>query len=389
MKKVIYYKTCMLKLGLFQAIIVKSRRLLQSAHIAFLILLLTLHIFSPSSIFAVCIYGNCTNGHGTSTWPNGQKYVGEFKDGKANGQGIYTWPNGQKYVGEFRNNKSDGQGIYTWPNGQKYVGEFRDDKSDGQGIYTWPTWQKYVGEFRDDNFNGHGNETYPDGSKYEGEFRDGQRNGQGTLTGSDGEKYEGEFKNDKPNGQGNETYPDRGRNVGEFRDDKPSVNGTLRTLINWYIVFGGIFFFIVVTLIFLWYRNTANNNQKDNSYSTSGFSNKEDYETFKLSKMDQNKNISQNKNTFKEAVPDQQSLENDADINRCYQVLQLKPGVSKEEIRGAYKTLLIVWDSHKRTDYPTLQKRAQETIKEIDEAYEKLILHMAAESSAAKQVSSD
>jgi len=146
----------------------------------------------------------------------------------------------------------------------------------------------------------------------------------------------------------------------------------------------------VVTLIFLWYRNAVNNNQKDNSRSTSGFSSKEEYETFKLSEMNQNKNIYQNTNVFKEVdmIKDsgQQSLENDAEINRCYQVLQLRPGASKEEIRGAYKNLLIVWDTHKRTDYPTLQKKAQETIKEIDEAYEKLILHMAADSSPASQV---
>jgi preprotein translocase subunit Sec63 len=111
--------------------------------------------------------------------------------------------------------------------------------------------------------------------------------------------------------------------------------------------------------------------------------------------MDHNETIHQNKNVFIEAkadmikASDQQSLETDAGIDRYYQVLQLKPGVSKEEIRRAYKNLLIVWDTQKRAEYPTLQKRAQETIKEIDEAYEKLILHMAAESSAAKQVSSD
>ena len=359
----------MLKLGLFQAITVKSHRLLQSAHIASLILLLTLHIFLPSSIFAVCIYGTCTNGQGIYTWPNGQKYIGEFRDGKANGQGIYTWPNGQRYVGEFKDDKSHGQGIYTWPNGQKYVGEFKDDKADGQGTYTWPNGQKYAGEFKDDKPDGQGTFTYTDGSKYEGEFRDGQRNG-----------------------HGNETYPDRGKNVSEFRDDKSTVDGPLTTPTNWYAVFSGIFFFTVVTLIFLWYRKTVNNNQKDNFCSTSGFSTKEEYETFKPGKMNQNKNIYQDKNVFKEAdmIKDsgQQSLENNAEINRCYQVLQLRPGVSKEEIREAYKNLLIVWDTHKHADYPTLQKKAQETIKEIDEAYEKLLLHMAANSSSASQVSS-
>ncbi len=35
-------------------------------------------------------------------YPNGDKYVGEFKDGKEHGQGTLTFPDGGKYVGEFK-----------------------------------------------------------------------------------------------------------------------------------------------------------------------------------------------------------------------------------------------------------------------------------------------
>jgi len=90
------------------------------------------------------------------TWPDGTKYVGEFRDGKSNGQGTYTWPDGRKYVGEFRDNKFHGQGTHTWPNGHKYVGDFRDGKANGQGTYTWPNGEKYVGEVRDSKRNGQG-----------------------------------------------------------------------------------------------------------------------------------------------------------------------------------------------------------------------------------------
>ena len=36
---------------------------------------------------------------------DGKKYEGEWKDDKKNGQGTETFPNGSKYVGEFKNGK--------------------------------------------------------------------------------------------------------------------------------------------------------------------------------------------------------------------------------------------------------------------------------------------
>ena len=41
---------------------------------------------------------------GTYTYANGDRYDGEWTDGKRNGMGTYTWANGQKFVGQFVNN---------------------------------------------------------------------------------------------------------------------------------------------------------------------------------------------------------------------------------------------------------------------------------------------
>jgi len=126
------------------------------------------------------------NGQGTQTYPDGGKYVGEFKDGKRHGQGTYTWSNGEEYVGEWRDGTRNGQGAMTWPSGEKNVGEFKDSKLNGQGTGTLPDGTKYVGEYKESELNGHGTLVFPNGAKYVGEFKDSMYNGQGAIYGADG-----------------------------------------------------------------------------------------------------------------------------------------------------------------------------------------------------------
>lgn len=144
---------------------------------------------------------------GTYTWPNGQKYVGEFKDSKRNGQGTLTF-NGASYVGEFKDDKGHGQGTETSPNGETYVGEFKDGQRSGQGTRTQPNGEQYVGEWKDGKMNGQGTNTWPDGQKYVGEWKDGQQSGQGSWTQPNGAQYVGEWKDGKMDGLGKMTYAD-------------------------------------------------------------------------------------------------------------------------------------------------------------------------------------
>lgn len=84
----------------------------------YLSVVVILFLFSTScTLTGDCIKGNCVNGQGTLTIPNGGKYVGEFEDGKYSGQGTWTSPDGAKYVGEFKDGKRNGQGTWTSPDG--------------------------------------------------------------------------------------------------------------------------------------------------------------------------------------------------------------------------------------------------------------------------------
>ena len=163
-------------------------------------------------------WSNC---FGIWTGSNGNKYVGEVKDGKQNGQGTYTWANGDRHVGEWKDDKRNVQGTSTYANGDKYVGEWKDDKKHGQGTYTYANGEKYVGEYKDGMLNGQGTFTFTNGGKYVGEFKDNKYNGQGTYTFANGEKYVGEFKDTKKHGQGI-LYSANGsiKESGIYKDDK-------------------------------------------------------------------------------------------------------------------------------------------------------------------------
>lgn len=116
------------------------------------------------------------NCYGEMTNPKGEKFVGEFKDGKFNGQGTTTYPNGDTYVGQFKDNLQNGQGTATRPNSGMFVGEFKDGKPNGQGTVTITNGiknGKYIGEFKDNKFNGQGTLTFANGNKSVGVWENG------------------------------------------------------------------------------------------------------------------------------------------------------------------------------------------------------------------------
>ena len=51
------------------------------------------------------------HGHWEYIWQEGEKYVGEYKDGQQHGQGSFIYPDGQIYVGEVIGGSFDGSGF--------------------------------------------------------------------------------------------------------------------------------------------------------------------------------------------------------------------------------------------------------------------------------------
>ena len=80
-------------------------------------------------------------GQGTYTLASGDKYVGEYKDGKRHGQGTFTCASGDKYVGEYKDDKRTVRALIPMPDGSKWVGAWENNKLNG---YASPITQMVV-----------------------------------------------------------------------------------------------------------------------------------------------------------------------------------------------------------------------------------------------------
>jgi hypothetical protein len=73
------------------------------------------------------------------------------------------------------------------------------------------------------------------------------------------------------------------------------------------------------------------------------------------------------------------------DIKRFYEILGLKPGASEEDAKSAFRDLVQVWHPDRFSHNPSLQKKAEEKLKEINNAYEAVKTHIATTSREAAQ----
>lgn len=167
-----------------------------------------------------CIKGDCSNGYGTTVFPSGAKYIGDFKNGKLHGKGIFYFSDGNKYIGHWVNQYREGEGRMIFTSGDEYLGEFKQNKFSGNGVMAYTNGNRYEGQWADNKQNGYGEFEFANGDRYQGNFKAGLYDGQGSMYYADGSVYEGEWRINKRHGMGVMIYPDKEEVRGQWADDQ-------------------------------------------------------------------------------------------------------------------------------------------------------------------------
>lgn len=138
---------------------------------------------------------NVADGQGIFKYIDGSVYEGAFENGVRCGQGTLKLGDSFSYHGHWKQDAMHGQG-YLIENGNKYFGEFCNGKKQGKGKMIYQNGTEYEGEWKNDQREGHGKCRYDNGDLYIGEWKDNKRHGQGKCKFSDGTTFRGTWEED-------------------------------------------------------------------------------------------------------------------------------------------------------------------------------------------------
>eukprot|EP00746_Dinoflagellata_sp_MGD_P074512 gnl/MRDRNA2_/MRDRNA2_30088_c0_seq2.p1 gnl/MRDRNA2_/MRDRNA2_30088_c0~~gnl/MRDRNA2_/MRDRNA2_30088_c0_seq2.p1 ORF type:complete len:180 (-),score=22.26 gnl/MRDRNA2_/MRDRNA2_30088_c0_seq2:69-608(-) len=92
---------------------------------------------------------------------------------------------------------SEAKGLATSSAGNRYTGDFLNGKQHGRGTMLLRSGNRYEGDFRHGEMHGEGTLVFKTGNRYEGQFFQGHMHGLGVMRFKDGTSYEGEFCHDR------------------------------------------------------------------------------------------------------------------------------------------------------------------------------------------------
>jgi radial spoke head protein 1 len=176
---------------------------------------------------------NERQGAGMILFPNGDHYVGEYKNNMRNGRGTYKYKGGAYYTGDWVDNKRNGKGRVVYPDGGRYYGDWVNNKKEGSGAFTYPNGDLYTGAYRDDKKEGEGRYKFrKDSSLYEGTWKDNLFV-KGIWRLNNNIIYEGDYKNGVPCGEGEFKFGTTGVKVqGGFNEARKWTGKVLGDLSN-------------------------------------------------------------------------------------------------------------------------------------------------------------
>ena len=191
------------------------------------------------------------DGLGIMLYNAGHRYLGEWREGCASGFGVLFHPDGTADVGLYENNEYKGKPFaeedadtLTYPNGDVYRGEMKDGLRDGYGLLTCADGRLMEGYFADDVFvMGYFHESmdyvgFFEGGTFHGmaaaaffrdegrlhqiqvvEYVNGHRNSEGvSYFPTTKQAHIGHYRDDKRSGKGIYTWPDGKTYIGEFAE---------------------------------------------------------------------------------------------------------------------------------------------------------------------------
>jgi len=140
------------------------------------------------------------NGSGTFIFLNGEKYNGEFRNGKKYVK-LFKQPDfivdRNLKIGVFykKNNKSNWSNYRNKDSSITYIGQYKNDNPHGLGYLEISNIHNYIGQFKNGKIEGYGIEYIGDMIRYS-YFIDGEMNGIGSLVTSS-VSWMGDFVNDE------------------------------------------------------------------------------------------------------------------------------------------------------------------------------------------------